>query len=198
MARIGTMMVLVSLLLWSDLWAETVYVAVPGLLGTYPMEPPDATRTAAFQLPQPPTVVHGASIWIKGTMQLGLEMCESGGPYESWPMDLGSYMIDDAGEWWSALAQSPSSTGPFSWEAQFTSYLRPGAATWSFLLDGEGEISFYAAPAPFLYDDYCWPAHPWPEGWPTATIQAAYLIIDADFPVTAHGATWSRIKAQYR
>jgi hypothetical protein len=168
--------------------AEVIEIPLPGLLGSYPLEYPNATRTAAFQLPAPPLEIHGASFRISGTAGVGSIVCEWGGPYP-WPMMLSASMRAEFARFWFAEQSMPEVPGPFQWTAQF--HANPPTTTWEFLMDGVAEVSLFGAPAGLV--DLCWPVGP----YPTGTVEEAVLIVDAEFPVPVAETSWGRIKALF-
>ena len=168
---------------------EIIEISLPALHGTYPLDDTNGERTASFQLPQPPIVINGAWFRISGTAEVGAATCEWGGPYP-WAMDFFTYMTtEEFNRIWLATENMPEEDGEFGWIAEFRP--SPRTTTWSFLMDGEGKISLFGAPAGLV--DLCHPATP----PPTGTVAEAVLIIDAEFPVPVRQSTWGRIKALF-
>lgn len=188
-ATIG--MVALLCLVASLVHAEIVEISLPGLLGNYPLSESNGTRTTTFQLPQMPSVIHGASFRIAGTAVLGSADCDEYGENADWPMEFFAYMTDATLKLWLASPAPPPITpdGSFAWTAPFHTF---NAATWAFLLDGEGEISLRGAPTALIGGCH----EPWVV--PSGTVTEAVLIIDAEFPVAVESSTWGRIKALYR
>ena len=81
------------------------------------------------------------------------------------------------------------SPGRFEWRAQFRP--SPHTTTWSFLMDGEADISLFGAPAGLV--GLCWPV----SSPPTAVVEEAVLIVDAEYAVPVEATSWGRIKALY-
>ena len=170
--------------------AEIVEIPLPGLLGTYPLDEHNGTRTVAFKLPGLPLVIHGASFRVSGTTGVGSISCEWGGP-TVWPMDICASMEDVVpAHFWLASQAMPQEPGPFAWTAHFWP-TPPKTTTWEFLMDGEAEISLFGGPVALV--DLCWPLSP----PPTATVAEAALIVDAEFSVPIEATSWGRIKALY-
>jgi hypothetical protein len=186
--RIAGLLVTVVLAL-STANAEVLEIPLPGLLGVYPLDEQNATRTVEFELPQAPLVVNGAWFRISGTTGVGTTTCDGGGLYP-WPMDVSAFMADTvSAHVWIAWALMPEEPGPFAWTAEFRPI--PSTATWEFLLDGEAEISLFGAPTALV--GLCWPV----SAPPTANVEEAVLIVDAEFPVGLEATSWGRIKALY-
>ena len=187
MSRAGLAITAFLSLFAASAHATVIEIPLPSLLGSYP-ETADS-RTVTFQLPAPPTVIHGVSIRIGATHVVGSIVCEWGGPYE-WPMTLSASMQDAPHGWWIASQNTPIVSGPFTSTEAFTTSFP--ATTWAFLMDGEGELIFYGTPAGLVglcFED------PIP---PTAEVTEAVLIVDAEFPLSIETSTWGKIKALYR
>ena len=179
--------------------AEVFVFPLPATLGTYPCAPACPGRTATFQLPGTPVVVHGASLHVTGTAEVGTIACDDGSPPPTvllWPTVLGGTMSDPPNNGWTASADMPLTTGPFDWTAPFTTFAVVGLgikpATWAFLSDGVGEITINGGPDGMLAG--CIPTSP----PPTLNLTGAWLLVDADIPVPAHAASWGSVKAIYR
>jgi hypothetical protein len=61
------------------------------------------------------------------------------------------------------------------------------------MLDGVDTISLWGGPAYSAIPE-CYPQTP----QPSMTIEGASILIDADIPVPARGASWGALKAIYR
>jgi hypothetical protein len=169
--------------------ATVVEIPLSGLLGPYPVSESVDSRTVTFQLPGPPSVIHGISFRISGVQTLGWITCEWGGPYE-WPMQFFPEMYEAPSDYWMAGVYPPLASGPFTSTAPFTAAF-PGS-TWAFLLDGTGEIILHGSPAGLV--GLCF-MNPVP---PVGEITEAVLIVDAEFPNPVETSTWGKIKALYR
>lgn len=187
-----------ALLLVPAVAGATVFVIpLPELEGTYPNPAASGTaayeRTATFHLPGLPAVVHGASLHVSGTTEVGVIYCDSGSQ-SPWPMALSALMVDSPDHEWFLQPAMPFVAGPFEWTAAFRPFVVEGSpiVTWSFLNDGVGEITMNGGPDG--YGGFCWNSFP----PPTATVEHAWILIDADIPVAAHGASWGAVKAIYR
>jgi hypothetical protein len=163
--------------------ALTVEIPLPGLLGTYPAPSGNYGRSAAFALPAAPSVIHGTSLRLTGTVAQGILDCD--GTQVSWHAEVAAYLFDVAYAGWSAWAY-PVGDGPFLSTAPFST---SSGATWAFLMDGSGQIEMYAGGR-----------GTWCSGVveTTVTITEAVLIVDAEFPVAVEPSTWGKIKALYR
>ena len=171
--------------------AVVIEIPLPGLLGAYPLDESHGTRTVTVVLPQIPTAIHGASFRVSGTTVVGSITCEWGPGL--WPTDIEAIM--DAGNvhYWFASDHThmPQVSGPFAWTADFRP-TPPLGTTWEFLMDGEAQVQLYGAPA--ILVGLCF-LNPSP---PSAVVEEAVLIIDAEFPVSIDASTWGAIKALYR
>ena len=87
----------------------------------------------------------------------------------------------------------PTISGALDSTAPFTTlgYAGHPAASWAFLSAGSGSITVYGGPGPSLLGCSA-------TVLPTVTITQAWLLVDADIPVAAHGASWGAVKAIYR
>jgi hypothetical protein len=118
-----------------------------------------------------------------------LDCSSDGGGVSPLPMDLGAYMTANgpASFWIASDHTQGQTTGPFSWTALF--HNTPPTATWSFLMDGIGDVTLVGAD---------------PGTWcnvlasPSTVITEAVFIIDAEFPVAVEPSTWGKVKALYR
>jgi hypothetical protein len=189
MSRILSVSTLFLGLVAASAHATVIAIPLPGLLGTYPVDEQNTTRTVTFQLPDPPTIVRGASLRVSGTTEVGLILCD--GKLYPWPTSLTAYMEDTPSHYWFADEGMPFTAGAFSWTAAFQA-VPPSGSTWDFLLDGTAEINLWGEPSGFIL--ICSPASP----SPTLTVTEAVLIIDGDFPIATETSTWGRIKALYR
>jgi hypothetical protein len=84
----------------------------------------------------------------------------------------------------------PTESGLFTSTDKFSG-VPPGETTWSFLLDGAGDVLFFGYPAVLV--GLCFEVTP-----PSAEVESVVLVIDAEFPVPTTSSTWGRIKALYR
>jgi hypothetical protein len=186
-----TLVVLVGAMVVAANWVngEIVEIPLPELLGVYPLDEHNATRTTTFELPDVPVLIYGASFRVSGTATVGSVSCEWGGPY-AWTMDIYASMQDTSfAHVWLASAAMPQDPGPFAWTAEF--WRTPPTTTWGFLMDGEADLSLTGGPLPLV--DLCWPV----SEFPRATVVEAVLIVDAEFPVPVEATSWGRIKALY-
>jgi hypothetical protein len=159
--------------------AVVVEIPLPGLLGAYP----PVLRTTSFELSAPPSAIHGVSLRISGTLEFGMLDCEEG----QFPTGCNARgdMWDAPTHLWSA-GYYMDMAGYFSWTQPFET---SSGATWNFLADGSGEITFQAG----YVLTWCFELRP-----PTVTVTEAVLIVDAEFPVAIESSTWGKIKALYR
>lgn len=167
--------------------AAVVEVPLPGLLGPYGEGSPG--RTVAIHLPDPPGLIHSASLRISGTQVTGSIVCEWGGPYP-WPMQFFAEMQDPPDGWWMASPSPPEDAETFTQTALFTKAF--ANTTWTFLMDGDGELTFHGSPAGLVGLCFMDPVPP------TGEITEAVFIIDAEFPIATEASTWGKIKALYR
>ena len=189
MFRTSTAAVVMMALIATAAHATVIEIPLPGLLGTYPLDAQNATRTVSFHLPDPPAVVYGVSFRVSGTTEVGTALCD--GVLSEWPMAIEASMVDTPGHYWFANALMPYVAGSFAWTSEFHTF--PPNATWGFLIDGSAEVSLWGAPAGLVAT--CTDVSVPP---PTATVTEAVLIIDAEFPIPVEPSTWGRIKALYR
>jgi hypothetical protein len=171
-------------------WAvgAVVEIPLPDLAGRYYLY--DVfQRTCAFELSQPPTVVHSASLRLVGTATVRMAWCGFGSmePYpEAFRLFATMPDSETGGAWGSSLWTTDS--GAFDVSLLFEP--RSGA-TWAFLEDATGEVSVNSMGCPVL--DSCWPVTLCSE----AFIEQAFLVLDAEFPVPVDESTWGRIKALF-
>ena len=172
--------------------ATVVQVTLPELAGPY-WEPGTGQyghRVVSFQLPSRPSVVHGVSIRVRGTSTAGQWWCDDiwGPVLRNLGVSIGGGMQPEAGQWYTEQ-NGYLTPGSFDWTSNFTSY---GAATWNFLLDGTGDLSFGGYSGSAIPE--CYPT----EVEATLTVDEVVLSVDGEFPTPANPSTWGRIKAQYR
>ncbi len=173
--------------------ADVIEIPLPELCGAYPYFEWIETiyfRSATVHLPAVPTGIRGAQMRVRGTVQVGELECVAIG-LRPWPMSVDAYLGSGVVDGWFCGALTPSQSGPYDLTLDFL----PGAGgppSWDFLMDGEGPIELDVAPAPYLD---CW--HTDPSDVPTATVDEAVFIIDADFAVPTQAGTWGRVKALY-
>lgn len=189
--RMLTIVALGAMLTGASAGATTIEVPLPGLLGVYPLDESNATRTTTFLLPEIPAAINGVSFRIAGTTEVGEILCDWGGN-SAWPMDFYAYMEDPAiSRFWSASSVIPPVSGPFGWTTAFTTWPPNTATDWAFLLDGEHEITLYGAPT--IPVGVCSVITS-----PTAIVTEAVLIIDVPSPVPVESTTWGHVKALFR
>jgi len=181
------------LLLSAPAGAGTFEVPLPELAGTYPLGGPQGPpgRTVTFHLPVIPAVIHGASLRIRGTTEVGIIRCDPSGDHP-WVTVTEGDMFAGLDQHWIAEARNPPVAGAFETITPFEfltfSHIPPN---WDFLAGGEGGITLYAGPACTVLD--CVDLNP-----PSVTVTEATLIFDADIPVPTRARSWGRIKAAYR
>lgn len=169
--------------------AETIEVPLPELHGPYPLGGGLAERYTEFQLPQVPTAINGAWLRLGGTLTVGELICEGVGS-SPWPMEFYAWMKDTVtAGYWSSSNHDPQETGPFETTTAFEKRY-PFNATWDHLMDGQGEIGLFGAPAALV--GLCTKVSE-----PSAVIDEAVLVIDVDFPLPVEAGTWGRIKSLY-
>lgn len=190
-SRMLAIVALGAMLIGANAGATTIEISLPGLLGEYPLDGSNATRTTTFVLPEIPAAIDGVSLRVAGTTEVGELLCE-GGVTSAWSMDCTAWMEDPANpRLWSAWSPMPQVSGAFGWTAAFTTSPPNTTTDWAFLLDGEHEISLWMAPAPLV--GLCSVISS-----PTAIVTEAVLIIDVPSPVPAESTTWGRVKALFR
>lgn len=166
--------------------AETVEVALPALLGPYPVSPGEFARTATVVLPKTPQLIHGCSLRIVATGTIGVADCGSIGHLDAWPME---YVAEMEGNEWIAFHDPHFSPGLFESTATFEPFI--GEPTWELLLDGQADVTLSGAPWSALGS--CDPVVV-----PMGNVLEAYFVVDADFELPVEATTWGRIKALYR
>jgi len=175
--------------------ADLFVVPLPGAAGLYSAGPAPATtvRTATFHLPGPPALIRGVSLHVTGTTEVGTIACdEIPGPL-AWPTAVSGQMLVAPQGGWIVYGPMPTTAGAFDWTAPFLSFQTgPGTVGWTFLSTGTGQVTINGGPSSFVLT--CGPSSP----PPTVTITGAWLVVDADIPVPARGASWGRLKAVYR
>ena len=149
--------------------------------------------TLPFHLPGLPAVIHGATLRVTGTSTGGELMCDgSQGPTPTpWDNTIDGEMAANAPDFWDAFVQNLS--GPFDLSIPFAAGNITGypPVNWDFLADGAAEVTFYAGPSATVLGCY-------PVTTPTVTVTGVWILLDADIPVAARGASWGSVKAIYR
>lgn len=174
--------------------AAVFTIPLPEALGVHPCEP-GCSGVITFHLPGLPSEVHGISMHVVGTTEVGLTQCDDtpGSPPFPWPTTIEGLMQSSPNHYWDAYAQMPTVAGPFDWSATFINGQHPPQPPdWAFLSDGVGELYLVAGPAPSLLG--CVNLTP----PPTLTVTGAWLTVDADIPVPVHTESWGQLKAAYR
>jgi len=196
-----TLPVLVGALLLVAAPAHSAVFAIPlpELVGTYPFgaDSTQFVRTATFQLPGPPAAVHGASLHVRGTAQVGTYLCDLQVPtYTPWVTLVQAYIAENVqvSAYWQVHEYQTATPGSFEWTVPFTWAAFPNApSTWQSMLDGADTIGLWGGPG-FSAIPECYPQTP----QPSMTIEEASIVIDADIPVPAHALSWGSLKAIYR
>lgn len=173
--------------------AVIVEVPLPALQGTYGWSSPSAgSRTAAFTLPHTPSVIHSVSIRLRGSTTVGQIDCDFGP--RVWGCMFFSEMIGAAsGGWVTDYSQSAPSGGAFESTLAYEGWSFPPSppVSWSFLSDGQGELSLMLTDTnPLMCAELTAP--------PNGVIEEATLIVDMDFAVAARPRSWGQVKLAYR
>lgn len=172
--------------------ATVIAVPLPELLGVYLEngKPNPGQRTTTFNLPAMPSAVHSVAIRLRGTATIAIFSCDGPDGYTDspYPTQTAVDMFAEPGHW---LVESVNSMvpGAFEWTQTFAPYL---GATWSFLLDGSGQIWLGVGGTPPIPE--CFPVGPGAD----VTLEEVTLLVDGEFPTPVRNATWGRVKAQYR
>jgi hypothetical protein len=184
------------ILLHCTVQAEIVEIPLVNLHGAYHVyfnqpQGDATTRISSFQLDQLPTEVRGAWIRISGITVVGEQDClpELGeGPFP-YPFVFNFLMKDSTtGEWWSGGGLTSYESGPYEITVELNALF---GASWEFLKEnGRGEVR---AEGGWGFVLMCWGVV-----GPSASVEQAVLIIDADFPVPVENTTWGRIKEIYK
>ena len=173
--------------------AVVVEVPLPALQGTYDWSSPSSwSRTAAFTLPSTPSVIHSVSIRLRGSTTVGQIDCDFGP--RPWGCMFFSEMIGAAsGGWVTDYSQSAPAGGAFESTLAYEGWSYPPSppVSWSFLSDGQGELSLMLADTNGLM---CAELTPPPIG----TIEEATLLVDMDIAVATKPRSWGQIKRVYR
>jgi hypothetical protein len=178
--------------------ADVFVIPLTGVDGTYAVGPSPnvAQRTATFHLPGTPAVIRGVSLHAVGTTSVGVLICDDGPApsQEPWPAYLLGEMSDSPNQSWNAEPNMPLVSGPIDVTAPFTTTGYPGhpAGTWDFLAGGSGTVTIGGGPGASVLGCSSGGA------FPTVTLTQVWLLVDADIPVAAHGASWGSVKAIYR
>ena len=189
---IALLMLAVAVLARADVFS----IPLPGLHGLYDnVTQNGGSRTTSFQLPGPPAIVRGAKLHLVGTTEVGTLHCGALGELVyPWNTQSQGQMLDGPGKYWLAEASNPDTAGAFDTIASFQGLAISGSdPTWSFLFDGQGEITLLGGTAGVLLGG-CTTS--WPP--PTFTVTGAWLLVDADIPVPAGTTSWGAVKAIYR
>jgi len=192
--RIETLLVLAVMLpCAAPAGATVIEVPLPALTGVYLQNglPEPSIKNATVQLPALPSVIHGVSLRVHGMTAPGLFSCDTQYGYQPYwlPTQTSASMTPATGFVFTDRNFDSEVPGEFTWTAPFVLY---GGATWSFLLDGTGDISmssFCASAIPECYKQ---------DPGANLTLDAVTLLVDGEFPTPAAVSTWGRIKAQYR
>ena len=170
---------------------EIKEIPLPELTGEYLIEVTfeSTSRSVVFELDPKPTLIRSVSLRIGGLSIVGEAGCfpEMGpGPFP-WSYAFGGYLRDpNSDSWFFSSFITALESGPFDLSDPF----RPlSSSTWDFLIRGPGRIQLVGT-AGFV--SMCWGEVP-----PTATVQEAILVIDADFAVPVHNRTWGSIKSLF-
>jgi hypothetical protein len=172
--------------------ADIFTIALPGLHGLYDIATQaGSSKTTAFQLPGPPVVVRGATLHLVGTAEIGTLRCGGQGEFVyPWHTHTLGQMLDGSGKYWLSEAVNPDTAGAFDTIAAFEGLSSP---TWSFLSDGQGEITLFGGTDIVLLGG-CTTS--WPP--PTFTVTGAWILVDADIPTPTAAKSWGAVKAFYR
>ena len=177
-------------LLSSPLYAEIVHVDLSELTGYYSGDS-ITTCSAHFIMPRIPSEVHSVSIRFCGVTDTGLLNCE------------GAYGQRILGPWWTwyHFSMLDSTTGD-QWETHLIyedslcsldttkTFSSPSGATWEFLKNGSGEITFEWYPLPYVLT--CYEVRK-----PSVILYYVHLIVDGVFIVPTEQTTWGEIKSIY-
>lgn len=178
------------LMLSASAGAAVFEIPLPELAGTYGLQ--SDGRTATFHLPGIPVVIHGASLRVRGTTEVGIVRCDPPSGDHPWVTVTLSEMVAGPDQYWLSEATNPPVAGAFETVTPCVFYSFDHLpANWTFLADGEGTIWFRGAPAGGPVT--CIYLNP-----PSVTVTEATLIFDADIPVPTQVQSWGRIKAAYR
>src|SRR5687768_15463093 len=134
MKPIGIVLSLAVLVTAGRASAVVIEVPLPGLVGTYA----ETARTAEFQLPALSSVIHSVSLRVHGTARIAYFSCDGPGGYGDpvpVPIQINASMFADPGYW--LASHNDFISGEIGWTEAFEPLWD---ATWSFLMDGKGEI----------------------------------------------------------
>jgi hypothetical protein len=195
MKNIHAIILISLMLLYCSAQAEIVEIPLVNLHGTYHVyfnqpEGDATTRISSFQLDELPTEVRGAWIRISGITIVGEKDClpELGeGPFP-YPFVFNFLMKDSiTGGSWSAGGITSYESGAYEITVKLTPFF---GASWEFLKEnGRGEV--------LAEGGWGFVLMRWGVIGPSASIENAVLILDADFPVPVETNTWGAIKAIY-
>jgi len=168
--------------------AEIIEIPFPEFTGTYD-ETNFGNYTTSLPFIYDPAEIISVSVRLSGSTMAGIANCL--GEPGPWPIELlasiGHYYMD---EFWTASPGLFLEDGSFDLVMVFDNYpTRPD--TWNLLDDGNGEISFFVAPAMLL--GICSGVVE-----PTVQIDEFVVVIDLALVVPVEKTTWDGIKAQYR
>jgi len=171
--------------------ADIFSIPLPGLLGLYDNETQaGSSRNTTFQLPGPPAVVRGARLHLVGTTEIGTLTCGPQQNHYPWNTVTQGVMLDGPNKFWIAEAANPDTAGAFDTNTAFEGIPNP---TWSFLSDGQADITLYGGTGVVLLGGCSTSDPP-----PTFTVTGAWILVDADIPVPAATTSWGAVKAIYR
>lgn len=151
----------------NELLADTLYVPLPGLIGSYSTA---TTRTDSFNLEVQLESVNSVSIYWRGTITPGVGQGDGvempiGDPFD-WPTQIEALMNPVGNGIWAAWGGSFN--GPFEETSVFDDFWHP---SWEFILDGQGAVSVSLAPLIFIGGSMLTP--------PYGVVDSAVLIVDA-------------------
>ena len=156
--------------------------------------------SATFRFDRLPINIYGASIRLVGYVQPGDYYCDWYVVERAWSMQFTATMADSTsgGIWRAGMTivlpdQYPPLNEPFPFDVEISFGTQSGA-TWEFLKAGRGSVSFVAAP--YGIPTCGLSCIPGPR--PSAEIQLAVLIIEADCLIGVDRTTWGSIKALFR
>ncbi len=175
MIRVLCALVLASATCAAPARAEIYEIPVPGLQGVYGPSSAVYERSATFHLPGLPSVVHGASLRVRGTAEVGTLRCGVPPQDIPWPTSAEGWLIESVSPllFWHAYEFMPVEPGKFEWTAVYKT--SPAfQATWAFLDDGEGLAYLFGGPAGHILGGCSESSPP-----PNVTVEQVGLLIDA-------------------
>ena len=175
--------------------AEIIEIPLPTLQGWYGIdEACICYGEAFFQLERMPIVISSVAIRLSGTATVGQYTCDFGIGPQSYPFRFyfSASMRDTvSGYLWGAYGDSPEESGAFEFVAPFKQVLSRWPVSWDFLMAGYSRVNLTAMPEGIIVD--CGVLD-----WPSATIEAATLIVEGEFKIAVDQSTWGSIKALFR